>query len=570
MAKTLNYEYCDSQIPILLSIFILYQITMPDKSYKTEVAIAGGGIAGIITAFELLNYGKKVTIVERDAQENFGGLAKESFGGMFFVDTPYQRRNGIKDSVDLALRDWFSVAEFEEEDVWQKKHAENYVTRCTEDVFWWLRKHGISYFPVVHWVERGMFKPGNSVPRFHMVWGTGYGLATTMMQHLLNHAKKGNLEILFRHKVTDISFTNKKASGLVGVNEETNEPFRIDSDVVVVAAGGMGGNIERVKKQWYKPWGKPPEIILNGSHKYAQGDLHDVAEKYNANVTHLEWSWPYAAGVHHPRPKRENHGLSLVPCKSALWMNYKGERIGPIPLVTAYDTRFCVEQICKQEKKYSWQVLNLKIAYKEFAVSGSESNEAIRNKNWLQFLSVILWGNRKLVHDMLDNCVDFVTATSIEELAEKMNALQGTKDVDVNLLRDGIKTYDAHIERGPAFHDDEQLRRIAHARQYRGDRVRTCKFQKIDDKNAYPLIAIREFILSRKTIGGIQTDLEGKVLTKPVNGKQEPIDGLYAVGECAGFGGGGMHGIGSLEGTFLGGCVLTGRMTAKSIAGEKV
>ncbi|HXH18174.1 MAG TPA: FAD-binding dehydrogenase [Chitinophagales bacterium] len=543
---------------------------MPDKIYKTDVVIAGGGIAGIVTAYELLNYGKKVLIVDRDTKENFGGLAKESFGGMFFVDTPYQRRNGIKDSVDLALRDWLSVAEFSEEDVWPKKHAEQYVNLCTSEVFWWLRRHGISYFPVVHWVERGLFKPGNSVPRFHMVWGTGYELATVMIRHLENHARRGNMEMLFRHKVTDISFTNQKASGLTGVNEQTNEPFRVDADVVVIAAGGMGGNIERVKKQWYKPWGTPPEVILNGSHQYALGDLHDIAERHNAHVTHLDWSWHYAAGVHHPRPRREGHGLSLVPCKSALWLNYKGERIGPIPLVTSFDTRFCVEQICKQKKKYSWQVLNRKIAYKEFAISGAESNEAIRDKNWLKFLWTVVRGNRKLVHDMLDSCVDFVTANSIEELADKMNALTGTGDVDVRLMREAIQNYDANIDRGPKFHNDEQLRRIAHARQYRGDRVRTCKFQKIFDKSALPLIAIREFILSRKTIGGIQTDLEGRVLTKPVNGKQEPIEGLYAVGECAGFGGGGMHGIGSLEGTFLGGCVLTGRLAAKSISGKKM
>lgn len=541
---------------------------MPGKTYRTDVAIAGGGIAGIVTAYELLNYGRKVIIVDRDAKENFGGLAKESFGGMFFVDTPCQRRNGIKDSVDLALKDWLSVAEFGEDDYWPKKHAEQYVNLCTSDVYWWLRRHGISFFPVVHWVERGLFKPGNSVPRFHMVWGTGFGLATTMIRHLENHARRGNLEVLFRHKVTDIDFTNRKASGLIGINEETSEPFRIDSDVVVIAAGGMGGNIGRVKRQWYKPWGPPPDIVLNGSHQYALGDLHDIAEKHHANVTHLDWSWHYAAGVHHPHPRREGHGLSLVPCKSALWLNYKGERIGPVPLVTAYDTRFLVEQICRQQKKYSWQVLNMKIAYKEFAISGAESNEAIRDKNWLKFLLVLLRGNRKLVHDMLANCIDFVTANSIEELAGKMNALQGTNDVDVRLMREAIQSYDANIDRGVRFHNDEQLRRIAHVRQYRGDRVRTCNFQKIYDKRALPLIAIREFILSRKTMGGIQTDLEGRVLAKPVDGRQERIDGLYAVGESAGFGGGGMHGIASLEGTFLGGCVLTARMAAKNIAGK--
>ena len=541
---------------------------MSTQIYKSDVVVVGAGIAGVVTAYELLGYGKKVILVDRGGEDNYGGLAKESFGGMFFVDTPYQRRLGIKDSVDLALSDWMSVAEFGEEDIWPKKWAEAYVHLCTDEVFKYLRKHDISYFPVVHWVERGMFKPGNSVPRFHMVWGTGYGLATTMVGHLEKHTKVKNLTKLFRHRVTDITFENNVAKGVTGTNEATDEPFKVEAEVVVIASGGMGGDIERVKKQWYKPWGEPPEVILNGAHPYALGDLHDIAEKHNANITHLDWNWPYAAGVHHPKPKREGHGLSLVPPKSALWLNYKGERIGPVPLVTAYDTRFLVEQICKQERKYSWQVLNMKIMMKEFAISGSEHNEAIREKNWFKFITTILFGNKKLVNHMIHDCPDFVTANSIEELAAKMNALNGDNAVELKLMKDAISKYDAQIDRGPRFYDDDQLRRIAHARQYRGDKVRTCKFQKIYDKNALPLIAIREFILSRKTIGGIQTDMESRVLSKPVNGEQQSIEGLYAVGECAGFGGGGMHGIGALEGTFLGGCVLTARKAADSIAGK--
>ncbi|MBI1287777.1 MAG: FAD-binding dehydrogenase [Flavobacteriales bacterium] len=541
------------------------------KEYKADAVIVGGGIAGIAAAFELLNEGQKVLVIDRDVEAELGGLAKWSFGGMFFVDSPLQRRGGIKDSVDLALSDWHSVADFGEEDVLPKAWAEQYVNMCTDHIYRWLTKeHGTKFFPVVHWVERGLFKPGNSYPRFHMVWGTGKGLTDDLIKSLRNHSKTAtHLQMVYRHKAEELIVEGGRVVGVTGMDEEANVPFVAKGENVLVATGGMGGNIQRVKDTWYKPWGEPPEVILNGSHPYALGDMHDAVGRANGNVTHLDWHWHYAAGVRHPRPKWKDHGLSLVPPKSALWLDHTGKRFGPNPLITAYDTRWTVEEICKQEKKYSWQILNMKIMIKEFAISGSESNESIRDKNLVGFLKDILLGNTKLVNDMI-NSPDFVTANTLEELVDKMNALQGTDDVKLEHVKQSVLPYDAMIDRGPTFHDDEQLRRIAHARQYRGDKVRTCKFQKIVDPKAMPLVAIRESILSRKTLGGIQTDLGGRVMSIPVNGKSEPIPGLYAIGEAAGFGGGGSHGKGALEGTFLGGCVLTARIAAKTIAGKKL
>ena len=545
---------------------------MAAQNYQSDVVVVGGGIAGIVTAFELLNYGKKVLIIERDKKEDFGGLGIWSFGGMFFVDTPEQRRFGMKDSVEIALRDWHAVADFTKDDVIPKQWAEQYVNMCTPYVYRWLKEHKIKYFPVVHWVERGNYYPGNSYPRFHMVWGTGHGLVTTMINHLMNHPKAStHLEIKFDHRVDEIVTEAGKVIGVRGVMEnDTTVDFEAKAEATVVAAGGMGGNIERVKQNWYKPWGNPPEVILNGSHIFSDGIMHDAADKINANLTHLDKNWPYAAGVHHPRPRHKDHGLSLVPCKSALWLDYTGKRFGPEPLITAYDTRHHIETICSQEKKYSWQILNMKIAYKEFAISGSESNEAIRDKSVFKFLKTVLGGNKKLVHDMLDNCVDFVTDNTLEGLVKKMNALHGTDDVKYENVHQAVSYYDDMVSRPRKYQNDDQIRRIHHARQYRGDRVRTLKNQKIYDKNHLPLIAIREFILSRKTLGGVQTDLQSRVLTKPVNGRQEVIPGFYAVGEYAGFGGGGVHGIGALEGTFLGGCVLTGRIAAADIVGKKI
>ena len=545
---------------------------MGNLKYVSDAIVVGGGIAGITAAYELLEKGKKVLLLERGSQKEFGGLAIHSFGGMFFVDTPEQRRGGMKDSVDLALRDWNSTAQFGEDDFYPKQWAEQYVNMCTPHVYRYLKARGIKYFPTVHWVERGQNSPGNSYPRFHMVWGTGHGLTTTMIQNLTNHPKaSSNLTIEFNHKVDEISTGSGRVSGVRGeLENDSSSRFEAKADVTVIASGGMGGNIERVKQNWYKPWGSPPETILNGASVYSDGTVHDAAETLNANITHLDKNWHYAAGVHHPRPRHEAHGLSLVPCKSALWLDYTGKRFGPVPLVTAYDTRNVVEAICRQQRKYSWQVLNLKIANKEFAISGSEFNKEIRDKKISKFIKTLLVGNRKVVKDMLENCPDFVTANSIEELVKKMNALQGTDDVSLQNVKESIERYDEIVGRPKKYHNDEQLRRIAHTRQYRGDRIRTCNFQKIFDKKALPLIAIREFILSRKTLGGIQTDLTSKVLTKPVNGKQEAIPGLYAIGETAGFGGGGMHGIGALEGTFLGGCVLTARIAVADIVGQPI
>jgi predicted oxidoreductase len=537
---------------------------------KSDIIIVGGGIAGIISALELLDAGKKVTIIDRDIESEFGGLAKWAFGGMFFVNSEHQKKRGIKDSIDLATRDWFSYAEFEKEEYWGKEWAKQYVNFSTPHSYKWLQKHGIGFFPVIHWVERGLLKPGNSVPRFHMVWGTGWELVRVFKGKLLEHKNRQNLQLFFQHRVNDLTVENNIIKGVHGLNEATGEAFSAEAEIVIVATGGINGSIEKVKENWVKAWGNPPETILNGSHKYAIGDLHDATERINGNIVNLEKQWNYAAGIRHHRPRKKDHGLSLVPCKSAIWTNYEGKRFGPMPLVTSFDTRFLVQEICKQPKKYSWQIMNMKIMKKEFAISGSEFNPAVRNKKIFQFLKNILLGNPELIKEVVDNCEDVIVADSVEDLVAKMNALTGENDVTVENVLASLLPYDEQIDKGQAYHNDEQLRRIAHARQYRGDKVRTSKFQKILDKKAFPLVAIREFIASRKSLGGIQTNLESQVLTKPdVNGKQTTIDGLYAIGEAAGFGGGGMHGHRSLEGTFLGGCVITARTATKSILGEK-
>jgi predicted oxidoreductase len=541
---------------------------MPDSTYEADVIIVGGGIAGITTALELLERKHRVLLLDRDTADQFGGLARWSFGGIFFVDTPQQRLAGIKDSPALALQDWHSFAEFEDDATWPKRWAEQYVHRCREDVYRWLRGHGLSFFPVVHWVERGLYQPGNSVPRFHMVWGTGKALTETLIDALRAHPHADGLTLRFRHHVTDLITEGDRVTGVQGTNERTGTSFRAKGGQTVIAAGGICGDIDRLKQHWYDPWGDPPETVLNGSHRYADGTMHDAAADVGARVTHMDKHWLYAAGVHHPDPEGTPYdALSIVPPKSALWVNHRGERIGPNPLVSGYDTRYLVERIGAQEKQYSWQVMNWTIAAKELAISGSEYNAAIRDKKPVEFLKRVLGGDDSTVRDLAARCPDVVVADTLEALVAKMNACAGTDDVDADLLRDTIDRYDQQIARGPTYHNDEQLRRIAHLRQYRGDRSRTCNFQPILDPDAKPLVAIRAFILSRKSLGGLQTDLDGRVLARPEPaGTQDRVDGLWAVGEAAGFGGGGIHGLRSLEGTFLGTCLLGGRLAAQAIA----
>jgi predicted oxidoreductase len=534
------------------------------QTYRSEVLIIGGGIAGITTALDLLKTGKQVLLLDRDEEAAFGGLARESFGGMFFVDSPEQRRQGIRDSADLALRDWRSFAEFGAGDIWPRAWAEAYVSRCTAEVRDWVNGYGVTFLPVVNWVERGEFRPGNSVPRFHMVWGTGQGLADKLIAALRNHRNAGRLTMRFGHRVERLVMQDGRAAGAEGVEENGGTPFEARADVVVVASGGINGDLDRVRQNWHKDWRTPPATILNGSHRFADGRVHDAVATAGGTLTHLDKMWNYAAGVHHPRPRKPNHGLSLVPPRSALWLNWRGERIGPQPLVSGFDTRRLVTDICAQEKQYSWQIMNRKIALKELAVSGAEFNPSIRESNKLGFVRDIMLGNHWLVNEMTQNCPDFVTAATLPDLVDKMNALQGDQSVDLKAVEDAVASYDATIARGPSLMNDEQLRRIATLRLYRGDRVRLCKFQPIRDQKALPLIAVREFIISRKSLGGIQTDLHSRVLSAA----GQPIDGLYAVGEAAGFGGGGVHGLRALEGTFLGGCILSGRIAAAAIAGK--
>ncbi len=533
--------------------------------YRADVVIAGGGLAGLATAFELLERGLRVLILDRDAEDLFGGLAKRSFGGVMFVDTPQQRKLGIRDTPDIAWSDWQWFADFGDDDDWPRRWARTYVERSTELIFDWLTGCGVEFLPVVNWAERGLFRPGNSVPRWHIAWGTGHAIIEAVIAALDRHPHRDRLEIRCNHRVDRLLVEAGRVVGCAGSREDDGSDFEARADHVVLASGGIcGGDLSKVRANWYEPWGSPPSTLLNGSHRFADGLLHDEAARHGAALTHLDKQWHYAAGVHGKDGDTPLDGISLVPPRSALWLDARGRRFGPVPLMGYSDTRWLVEQICRTPEQYSWQILNWKIAIKELAVSGSDYMTAFRNKRKLQLVRELMFGNTALVNRLIADSEDFLLADTLPELMEKMDglSLQGAA-IDREGMAADIAAYDAQIERGERYFNDDQLRRIAAFRQYKGDRLRTCAFQKIDDPRARPLIAIREFILSRKSLGGVQTDLESRVLDT----SGEPIPGLYAVGETAGFGGGGIHGKGSLEGTFLGSCVLTGRLCGQAIGG---
>ena len=531
--------------------------------YRARNLVIGGGIAGIVTALELLDDGQSVLVLDRDTPERFGGLALWAFGGMAFVGTEEQKRYKIADSPELALEDWIRFAELGPEDRWPRAWAECYVEQSRELVYEWVKSLGLKFMPAVNWVERGSSIKGNSVARYHLLWGTGRELVQTLTRRLMEHPARDKLTVLHRHRATALAIRDGAVSGCTGINEQEGAPFSASADNTIVATGGVNGSVEQVRSHWPSHWPPAPATILNGAHPYADGAIHAAVESAGGRLSHLDKMWNYAAGIPHPQPHFEGHGLSLIPCKTGLWLTPDGDPVGPAPMVTGYDTR----ELCRQvaEHPYTWQVLNWKIASKEMAISGAEHNPRIVNHQLIRFLYETIRGDDGLIKKMASESSEFLVADSISELAAGMNGLAGDSRIDAARLEEQVKAYDRVMADPVLQQEDAGVSRIARLREWRGDRLRTCNMQAIDDPRARPLLAIRLHFISRKSLGGIQTDLDGRVL----NREGEPMPGLYAVGEAAGFGGGGASGKRSLEGTFLSGCILTARRAAMAIRARR-
>src|SRR6516225_6836687 len=404
---------------------MLYRGAPPNlKRYQTEVVIAGGGLDGLVTACELLTAGRRVLLIDKDKRENLGGLAKQSFGGVHMIDTPNQRRLGIKDSPALAWRDWQSVADYEANDDWPRQWGRFYCENSREYIFECLIDKGIEFLPLVNWAERGVYSPGNTVPRWHIVWGTGYEIVACLLKALEAHPQRANLEILFDTEVSSIESANGCAVGVRGRAMDSGNEISVSAEHVVIASGGIcGGDLSRLRAEWYKPWGEPPKKLLNGAHIYGDGMLHDQVAELGGAVTHLDLHWHYAAGVHHPAKRRPDDGLSLVPPRSALWFNALGQRImNPGPMLAYGDTRHLVESVLRQPGQYSWQVMNWKIAVRELAVSGCDYMTAFRFKDRRALLKSAIFGNPELVQRLVRECVDdIVTADTLEQLMDRMD-----------------------------------------------------------------------------------------------------------------------------------------------------
>ena len=533
---------------------------MASTHMASDVLVVGGGLAGLVTAIECLRGGLRVTVVDRDTRERFGGLALWAFGGMALVDTPVQRKMGLRDSPERAFEDWVRFGELPEDAHWPRAWARCYVEQSIPQIYDWVTAHGLNFMPAVNWVERGLLGNGNSLPRYHVLWGTSQLLTRRMIEALHQADTGGRLTLLHGHEVTQLDTQDGAVTGALALDHASGATVRLRAGAVVLAMGGINGSHEQARANWVA--GRPlPATMLNGAHPFSDGKLHRLVQGLGGQVTNAGEMWNYAAGIPHPQPHFPGHGLSMIPCKSALWLDHTGRRIGPEPLLTGFDTHTLCQRVAAQAKPWTWHLLNWRIAAKELALSGAEHNQRVRDRQFLWFLKETLLGNHRLVRQMVAESAHILVADTLPALAAKMNALTGTNDVAPEVLQLTADAFDANFARKGSLMNDDQIRRLLHARLWPADRMRTCKPAPLQAPGTGPFMAVQLQLITRKSLGGLRTDLQSRVL----DSADQPIPGLYCVGEAAGFGGGGASGVRSLEGTFLPGCILTARAAARSV-----
>ena len=543
-----------------------------------DVIVVGAGLAGLVAAAELADRGKTVTIIDQEPENNLGGQAFWSLGGLFLVNSPEQRRMGIKDSRELALADWMGSAQFDRvEDHWPRKWAEAYVDFAAGEMRSWLYDMGMRWFPIVGWAERGgsfASGHGNSVPRFHLTWGVGPGTVEPFERRVLEHRSAGKIKLKFRHRCSEILTRNGAAIGVSGevladdkalrgekTNRDIKNEFELYAPSVVVSSGGIGGNFDLVRKAWPKQrLGNPPKEMVAGVPAHVDGRMISISEKAGGHVINNDRMWHYTEGVKNWDPIWPKHGIRILPGPSSLWFDAEGNRFPP-PGLPGFDTLGTLKMIMDTGYDYSWFITTQKIIKKEFALSGSEQNPDIASKSWMNVIRQRLLNKRATpnVEAFKEKGENFAVADTLEELVSKMNEIEGNSLLNVDKIRKEITARDGQVEN--PFTKDAQLIAIHAARNYRGDKLmRTAKPHRILDRENGPLIGVKLNIITRKTLGGLHTDLNGQMLDK----KGKPIPGLFAAGEVSGFGGGGYHGYNALEGTFLGGCIFSGRNVGRA------
>ncbi len=546
-----------------------------------DVIVVGAGLAGLVATHELVKAGRKVLVVEQENRNNLGGQAFWSLGGLFMVNTPEQRRLGIKDSYELALQDWMGSAEFDrdDEDHWGRQWAQAYVEFATHTKRQYVHDLGLRITPIVGWAERGGSADGhgNSVPRFHLTWGTGPEVVRVFAEPVLDGEKRGLVRFAFRHQVDELIVDDGAVVGVRGSELEPTDlergvassrtvvgEFEFRAPAVVVTSGGIGHNHELIRKNWPTArFGPAPQTMVAGVPEYVDGRMLVISETAGANIVNRDRMWNYTEGIHNWNSVWPNHGIRILPGPSSLWFDANGDRL-PAPNFPGFNTNESMKAILSTGYDYSWFVLTEKIIEKEFALSGSEQNPDITNKDKLLLVKTRLAkGVPGPVAKFMEHGEDFVVADNLRELVDGMNKIARGPQLDYAHLERQILERDRQVAN--KFSKDLQLMAVNNARSYMGDKLsRAVPLHRILDPAHGPLIAVRLNILSRKTLGGLQTNLNSQVLRTDGT----PFPGLYAAGEVAGFGGGGVHGYNALEGTFLGGCIFSGRAAGLALARE--
>ncbi|MGW1018003.1 FAD-binding dehydrogenase [Streptomyces niveus] len=546
-------------------------------AYDADVIVIGAGLAGLVATAELVDAGRSVILLDQEPEASIGGQAHWSFGGLFLVDSPEQRRLRVKDSRELALQDWLGTAGFDrDEDHWPREWAEAYVDFAAGEKRSWLRERGVRFFPVVGWAERGGYGArghGNSVPRFHITWGTGPGVVAPFERKVREGVAKGLVTFRFRHRVTGLAATAGAVDTVTGEVLEpsdaergtassrvTTDTFELKGQAVIVTSGGIGGNHDLVRAQWPERLGTPPEKMLSGVPAHVDGLMLGITERAGAHHINRDRMWHYTEGIENWNPIWARHGIRILPGPSSLWLDARGRRL-PVPLFPGFDTLGTLDHIMHSGHDHTWFVLNRRIIGKEFALSGSEQNPDLTGKSVRDVINRARLDVPGPVKAFMDNGADFVVEKDLAALVRGMNALTDKPLIDEAELRREITARDREVAN--PFTKDLQMTAVRGARAFLGDKlIRTVAPHRVLDPKAGPLIAVRLHILTRKSLGGLQTDLSSRVL----RADGTPLAGVYAAGEAAGFGGGGMHGYRSLEGTFLGGCIFSGRAAGRAAA----
>jgi predicted oxidoreductase len=543
-----------------------------------DVIVVGAGLAGLVATSELIDAGAKVILLDQEPEQSLGGQAFWSLGGLLLVDTPEQRRLRIKDSHDLALQDWLGSAGFDrKEDHWPRRWAEAYVAFAAGEKRAWLHAKGLRWFPIVGWAERGGYlatEHGNSVPRFHLTWGVGPAVIRPFAKRVREGAERGLVSLRFRHRVSELTASAGSVDGVTGDILEPSSvergvassrtvvgDFSLRAQAVVVTSGGIGGNIDLVRKCWPERLGKPPQAMICGVPDHVDGRMLEIAERAGAHLINRDRMWHYTEGVRNWSPIWTKHGIRILPGPSSVWLDARGRRL-PVPLFPGFDTLGTLAHIMQTGYDYSWFVLTQKIIEREFGLSGSEQNPDFSSGSWLKVIkSRRSRGGPPPVRAFMEKGADFIVERNIGDLAKRMNQLSGEDLIDAAELERTIRARDREIDN--AYTKDAQVMAIRIARNYLGDKlVRVARPHRILDPDAGPLIAVKLWILTRKTLGGLETDLSARVLKSDGS----PLGNVFAAGEVAGFGGGGMHGYRALEGTFLGGCLFSGRVAGRAAA----